>query len=619
MRHGPWLIALVALLARGYHLLLYRDALPFWDGPIGDAEVYHALASDMAEGDWLPPQLTYRPFLYPLFLGSTYALLGPTPTMAFLVQALFGVGTVVLGGAIARRVYGPSAGLCASALLALYGPLTSMDAKLLDTSLSVFLHTASLWALLAATRVHHGLGAGLLAGLAALARPPLLVVAALGLGWLALQRRRAAVLGALIGVLLPLSLGSAVQQLTTGGFSPLSRNGGATFYAGNNPRARGDYSVPPGFSGDPRAQESEEQRLGTSAFSLGLSWVRAQPADATRTTLLKLWRFFMADEAPLEYDYEREREAVPVLYALAIPFSVLGVLALLGAALAWRAPTTWLLLAALLTHLAVALVFYVSSRYRVAAAPVCAILAAGALIELGRRLRAGQRRLVAVIATIVAGATVALAVNPLDDAETRAALAAFNEGVSAERLGDFRAAQASLIRAVARNPRLVEGWLELGNTLARIGRFPEARRAYAQILVHMADHPRAHLSLGISYLRQPRPDYASAKPHLARAEGSAPSADSALYLSQVLRAQGDLQGARRMLLLSVERDSTGAQAWNSLGMTEWALAERARPVDGAALARAVRAFDRGHFYGSAASGANLMRLRDRYRSGLPSR
>lgn len=608
-RRPLWVVLGLAAVARVAYLWTYAAEQPFWNAPIADAEVYHELASALAEGTFFAPETTYRPFLYPLWLGAVYALGGAQPWLAYGLQALLGLGTIACVYSAGRRAGDETTGLLAAVLVALYGPLLAAESKLLDGALTVALHASALAALLACRRARGWLGTGVLLGLGAVARPPLLLFAALALGWLARRWGRRALVWGSLGVMLPLAGAAGWNQASTGSPSPLSRNGAVTFYTGNHGSARGDYQVPPGLSGEARTQEAEESRLGASGYALGLYWMAEHPASAARLWVQKLWRFAMADEAPLEHDYAFERDAVPVLHALFVPFSLLFVLSLVALGARPWGPAVGLWGGALLVHLATALVFYVSGRYRLVALPACALLAATALRLGARRWREGPWPRGFVVAFAVVGLVVGLGFNPLDEPAQRRAIAEFNAGYANAKQGDLHRAVLRYQTALAAWPPMLEARFELGNVAARAGAHAQARQHYADVLRRRPDHVLAHLNLGITLLRTTPPEVARAREHLERARALAPElADAESQLGHASIAVDDWPGAAAHFEAAARRAPRSAAAWLNLGTARWrALTPEARR-DGARVLEVVRDFERALGLGSTQAARALVDL-----------
>jgi Flp pilus assembly protein TadD len=334
----------------------------------------------------------------------------------------------------------------------------------------------------------------------------------------------------------------------------------------------------------------------------------ANPADAASLWALKLYRFALADEVPLEHDLGFEREAVPVLCTFFVPFSLLLAGGLLGAALR-RDRGARLCALALAVHAATSIVFYVASRYRAPAAPALAVLAAVGAVALLERWRAGHRRSAAGLALGAAAIAAALSWNPLHEEEERRALAEFNAGYALERRGDAAGAEERYAAALALEPRMAEAWLHLGNLSARAGHLAAARARYERAVSLRPRDPRPRANLGLTYLvGTPHPERAIA--HVREAARLSPEdSDVAFKLGNAHRAAGDLPAAVAAYERALRLSPALPEAWNNLGTALWALAERAR--DAAAWARATEALGTAVALGSAHAGRNLERLAER--------
>jgi 4-amino-4-deoxy-L-arabinose transferase-like glycosyltransferase len=611
-KRGPlfWVI-LGAVGIRVVYWLMYSGSLPLAEAPIGDAEVYREAASRMAEGDWLDPSYSYRPFLYPLWLGGVFTLLGPTLWAVYVLQSALGIGTIVLAHHLGERLFGPAVGLGAAILLVLHGPMVWAESKLLDTSLTVFLHLASVTALVRARRAVGWAGSGALLGLAGVSRPPLLLFLALALGWIWRRGYRPA-LWVATGALLALLPFCCWNLAASGSFTPWSRNGGATFYAGNHAGATGEYTPAPGFSGEARLQEQEEAALKRPALKAAWGWIRENPLNALALWGLKLYRFAMADEAPLEYDFDHESGEVPLLQALAIPFSLLLVFGLWGLALR-REPGTGLLGLALLVHAGVAAAFFVATRYRLPAAPLLSILAAAGALALWERFRSGRRRAALAQLILASAVTTALAFNPLPGANERWATAVFNLGYAHERLGEVSQAEAHYREVLALRPEMTEAWLHLGNLAAASGDALEAESCYRRILERRPRDVRALANLGLLRLRASPPDPREAVRYFRLAVQIAPyQPELFLKLGNAERAAGNLPAAVQAFEAALALAPCHAGAWNNLGTALWAAAERPRSPEWGLLARAAEALGHALACGSPFALRNLEALERRF-------
>src|SRR5688500_6421106 len=108
-----------------------------WKAPLtGDAGDYHRLAAGLAEGrgyvDTSGASTAWRPPGYPMFLDAVYRALGDGPRGVALAQAVIGTATVALLGALTAALLGASAGLVASALVAVDTAQLSLTARRLS-------------------------------------------------------------------------------------------------------------------------------------------------------------------------------------------------------------------------------------------------------------------------------------------------------------------------------------------------------------------------------------------------------------------------------------------------------------------------------------------------------
>jgi 4-amino-4-deoxy-L-arabinose transferase-like glycosyltransferase len=191
----------------------------------------------------------YRPPLWPLALGGTYAVAEafdlPRWTAGRALQAVIGTLIVALTGAIAARAGGATAGLLAMALGAVFLPLVLVGSSLISEPLFVALELAAVVAVLRYRRsagvVGWAVAAGALVGLAALTRSngallavPLIVAIGAQPG-----RRRfvgvAAFAAAAVLVVAPWTLRN---EVVLGAFVPVSTGMGPTLLGTYNATSR---------------------------------------------------------------------------------------------------------------------------------------------------------------------------------------------------------------------------------------------------------------------------------------------------------------------------------------------------------------------------------------------
>ena len=437
------------ILALGLRLLYLHQmrALPDFDHPIVDAAYNDRWAAAIGRGVSFQEGPYFRAPLYPYLLALVYVLLGHSYAAARLVQFLLGAGSVVLIYLLGRRVFGLAAGIIAGVLAAGYGTLIYFEGELLIPALFLFLNLLLVLAILSAarrSRPRRWLLSGLLLGLAAVARPNVLVFGMAALVWMAVVLKRkgqpkkavllsmgAYVLGALL-VIAPVTIRNAVVG---GDFVPIASQGGMNFYIGNHPESDGVTAVLPGAPDDfwggyrqarRRAEESAGRPLRDSQvsnywFLKGLEFWKEHPGGALRLTAKKLALFWGGAEIANNKDVYFIRRRIPLLGVLIrpgplwVPFGIVAPLALAGMVLAWRrrrSEGAGLMAVFVLAYLSSIVPFFVTARFRLPVVPFLMPFAAFALISIFRARSASERipaeRLLAAALILVLGLLVNL-------------------------------------------------------------------------------------------------------------------------------------------------------------------------------------------------------------------
>jgi 4-amino-4-deoxy-L-arabinose transferase-like glycosyltransferase len=392
-------VALLALAVRvAYDLSM--DGYPV----IGDAATFHLVAQGLADGHGftaaLPPfgPTAEHPPLFELFLAA----LDKLGASGFRAQrlAIAGVGmvNVVLVALLARRLLGRAAGLVAGAIAAVYPLLFTADGALMSEPLyGTFLLGALLCASFAPSR-GRAASLGALIGLAALTRGEglaLLVLLALPLLW-----RRPRLIGvAVLAAAVTIAPWTIRNALVFHRAVPISTNSSGLFVGANCHDTY--YGVLLGSwrfqCYTPRRPGEDEAAYFARERGIGLRYARRHAGRLPVVLAARLGReldVFRYGQS-LFLNAAEGRRADWVGRGILVYWGV-GLLALLGAALLARrrARQALLVLAApIALCLLVALATYGGTRFRYAAEPSLVILAAGALVELGRAAaRRGRRR-----------------------------------------------------------------------------------------------------------------------------------------------------------------------------------------------------------------------------------
>jgi 4-amino-4-deoxy-L-arabinose transferase-like glycosyltransferase len=424
----PLYLFLGALLVQLVYLSQYAVSPFFWVPELD--QVYHDLCARQIVAGHLDPRPYFRAPLYVYLLGGVYAVFGRSFWAARLVQAVMQAAAVVLLWRLGRRAgVRPSVAAAAGTMMALSGPLVFAAGELHTPGVELFCNVLLLNLAVAppanpARCPLWALAAGLALGLSGVARPTVLTTAPVLLWWLWARwtvpadgpRRptRFALLAALYLLGAAVAPGAATWRnyRTAGDPVIVASQGPINLWIGNRDYADGFTSSTPRryrFDGEYEdsvalfAQRAAEEATGhrmtvteTERYWTAetLKWVRAHPA-MTLGLAWKKWVLLWGHREVRNntaFEYVR-REWAPVLWLLPFGMGIVGPLALVGIALAWRRdPPLRMLSLWALVYLAGYLPFFVADRYRLPAVPVLILLAAHALVWLAGRLRARGRR-----------------------------------------------------------------------------------------------------------------------------------------------------------------------------------------------------------------------------------
>jgi len=518
----PWLIVAVlagAAAMRAAYLLDYRAHSVFWDSMLLDARVYDEWARSLMT-DWAGGSQVYTlPPLYPYFLAAVYTLFGPHYPVVYLLQAAMGLANIWLIYSIGRKVFGGATPILAAAMAALYGSFMFMEAKLMSTTLALTLGLLLLRLLLAAAE-RPGLGlwalSGALLGLGALVRAETLLLAPLVAWWIhrlpapGIRKGRWAGIGVFLGAaVLMVAPVTARNWIVSGDWSAanlISSQAGITFYQSNNARARGLYYFlhREGFSGNPKTQAAEEKAIAEKEsgrplsrsqvsrywMGRGLSWIASDPGGFLALEGRKLLRFLGTYEYSTEYIFHAERQWVLSLWLGFLPFAAITSLAMVGVMAAWKErwpPPALLLALFVIANLMVALLFYVSSRYRMPAAPYFILFAAQGLdrIVQGWRSAAAPERTAARARLAVAALLFVILHVQVDESHlVQEGNVHYNAGVLHYNKKQYEESAREYRRALDVDGKNWRAWYNLGNTWRALDRRDDAIAAYRQALRH---------------------------------------------------------------------------------------------------------------------------------------
>ncbi len=588
------LIFSLALVVRVIYVL-QAQANPQFDAPLMDPAYHDQWAWQLAQGTWAPEGPFFRAPLYTFFLAAIYAIGGHDYLLPRLVQAVLGAGSCVLIYLIGRRLFSENTGRIAGAMAALYWILIYFDNELLIPILFVFLILASFYALLRTLGWERdasqpprspawGFAAGLLLGLAAIARPNILVFVPVVL-WLLWRARRRG-LRVLVAVTLVLAMLAPIAVVTiynvTAGddFVFIASQGGVNFYIGNNPESDGRTAVVPGTRGDwwggrfdtikiaerAAGRELKESEVSDYWFGRAFEFIREQPGEWLGLMLRKLGLFWTAVEIGNNSSIPHLRAYAPLMKLPLLGFGLVLPLAVLGVALGWRrrgiavgVPVAFILL-----YMAGVVAFFVCARYRVPIVPFLILLAALGLTEAHAAWREGRHRAVLVAVALALAAAVATNL-PARAHRENLALAHFHDSIAWKAKGNLQASEMALRQALRLDPNLAEARANLANLLAERGDVEAARRAYEEAIGSDPQNAKTLANLASMYLN--RGDLSAAQEALDRALAIDPDHSETLRILGVIRERrGDLAGAREAYERALEFTDERHRIENNLGV-----------------------------------------------------
>jgi tetratricopeptide (TPR) repeat protein len=508
--HFPWLllVVLVAAAARLAYNLEIRSYV-LYRVPLVDAQEYVEWARNLARGGAELADAYYKAPFYPHFLSWCMRLLGPGVETAYLVNALLGLANVVLLWAWGRRVVGERTALVAAGLAAVYGPFLYYEMQPMPTTLAMTLSLSTLVLLRdgreAPARWRAGL-AGVALGALVLTRPSFLVWLGLAVVWVVARapRARAARAGLMAAVaLLCIAPVTWVNHARSGRWVLVSANAGINFYLGNNPDAARTSVLRPGLQWEELVTSPPEAaRRGQAAWdgwfgSRGLAWARAQPGRFVAGLGQKTLQYFDAHPIDRNLDVRGFEARSRVLraapnYAWLAPWIPLGLL------VAWRRRRASRLAALFWIANALATVlFFVTERYRIDAAPAAILLALLAVRELVQRARRQPVRLRAPATAVLVVAGFVLSFGNFGGIRALyPARAATLEGTAYYAKGDFERAKERLQAAVTEDSTDADAHYQLGSAFLKQNQLPEALAQYERAHALVPRNPKPLFNAG---------------------------------------------------------------------------------------------------------------------------
>ncbi|MCH8083441.1 MAG: glycosyltransferase family 39 protein [Myxococcales bacterium] len=423
----PAAIFCLAFGLRFAFLLQMRDTpmrdyaeLPWQQWFIVDSAYYHQLGLSIAQGQFSAPTAHFLSPLYCYFVGLVYATLGVDLNGVRLAQCVIGSFSCVLLYWIGRQMFSEIVGILSGLCLAMYGLHIYYTEIILPTVLVVFLNLTFLLLLSTASSKltpARAAGAGMILGLAALAKANSLLLVGVTIAVLWWQHREAGdrwfvrlAIPLAVGVFLTIAPVTVHNSAVSGEFVLITTTAGRNLMKGNGPTANGSHvQLPPTLSGsrvhlyldgDVKAGHGAQQ--SREMVTLTLKHMASQPIASAKLFVKKAFLFVNKRELFIRDNFYFAKRYSSVL-SLPLPgFALIGVLGLAGVLWSLR---RWESTAHVYSMLLVQIVSYtlvfVLARYRLVAV-ACLILFASSFVSDVLQFVVERRRGALALAAAVA-------------------------------------------------------------------------------------------------------------------------------------------------------------------------------------------------------------------------
>ncbi len=387
-------IAILAFSWRIVFVLQLRNPNLFYLFPGSDSTHYDLWAKTVLQQGLFYKATFYGMPLYAYFLAFVYKVFLMNLWAVRIIQMAMGITNCFLVYLIAKRLFDFRVGIIAAALISGYIMLIFYEILLMPTALIIFLNSLvilSFFELNSAPLNKNFFLFGLILGVISLAEPGILLFALGIIAWPFFSinnkaKKQAVMSGSILiaGIILVLSLNVLRNYIAQKDIIIVSAHSGINFYIGNNPEASGAGDIPfflrpsqKGHIEDAKlvAEDIVKRRLKPSEvskfwFSKSLDFIRGQPVSYFKLLVKKFlifWRRFEPVDT-IEFTFLEGNNSL--LFLLLNSFGLISPLCILGMFLCLKQfRNIFVLYIFILSQMVSLVLFFVTSRYRLAAVP----------------------------------------------------------------------------------------------------------------------------------------------------------------------------------------------------------------------------------------------------------
>ena len=526
-----WVLTAIFLFAMTIRILHIWQVSkwPFFSIPLGDAEIYHSWAKQIAEGDWLGEGVFYYPPLYAYLLALIYKFIGINVLIVRICHIFIGSLSCILLVDAGRRFFSKSVGVCAGLMLAIYAPAIFYDGLFHKTVVAAFFLSLALWLLSRLTdkpgKINLWLILGIIVGCMILTRENALVFVPCILIWGFVHCRNTGkqrvvpaaifLLGVLI-ILLPV----VVRNKVFGGqFHLTTSNFGRNLYIGNNEEGDGTYKALRFGRGHGQYELTDDVQLAEQAMGRKLTsgevsrywagkavnYIKSQPLDWLRLMGRKLALVLNATEIADTEDLYSYSEFSMVLRLAGFigHFGVLAPLAMLGIWSTWhKCKKLWILYLLAGLYILSVIVFYVFGRYRYPVVLILILFASAGLLKIPYILQ--KRTKTKFVAIIIVIGLVFICNRPIVSKDIMRATTHINIGSNLYDSGNIDDSVTHYRKALQIIPNYAEAHNNLANSLLLQEKFVEAITHFNQALRYGGNNADVHCNLANAFRLQGR-------------------------------------------------------------------------------------------------------------------
>lgn len=396
---------ILALILFGSFLVCLVYAFVFKINPVVDAKAYDKIAQNILAGNGFVEEagmdikfdkaiIRVGP-LYQYFLSGIYAVFGRHFEVVWVLQAVLHVFSAYLVFLIALLLFAKyeqqrqNAALLATGIFAFFPDLIEISAMLMTETLYLFLWILLVWYFIFIL-VNNGLAnngswrqviiLGVIAGLAVLARPPVLfVLPVIGVYFLFKKNYKLFIL-LIFSIALVITPWTVRNYKAYGKIMPFGGAGAYNFWIGNHDGASGEQDKP---------EEVEKFIVERGAYLVGdesikqfKNFLYEQPLDFARLTILRINRYFSVIRPMGFWFYDSGLSQLAFILSSAVASLLLFIFSLYGILKIWREKNeaiSYLFWMILFTPL-ILFITVVETRYRFQIYPLLAIFAGYGLI-----------------------------------------------------------------------------------------------------------------------------------------------------------------------------------------------------------------------------------------------